>query len=83
MFRLCWVIFREKLSVVVTLSLHYTIERECAVDCALRRLWRRELFVVSACTVQAVQAETTKSSNGKFLPEDDPAESKHVGVCYN
>jgi hypothetical protein len=30
--------------------LHYTVERECAVDCALRRLWRRELFVVSACT---------------------------------
>jgi hypothetical protein len=28
--------------------LHYTVERECAVECALRRLWRRELFVVSA-----------------------------------
>jgi hypothetical protein len=25
--------------------LHYTVQRECAVDCALRRLWRRELFV--------------------------------------
>jgi hypothetical protein len=34
MFRPCWVIFREKLSVVVTLRLHYTVERECAVDCA-------------------------------------------------
>jgi hypothetical protein len=29
--------------------LHYTVERECAVDCALCRFWRRELFVVSAC----------------------------------
>jgi hypothetical protein len=44
MFRPCWLIFREKLSVVVTLSLHYTVERECAVDCALSRFWRRELF---------------------------------------
>jgi hypothetical protein len=24
--------------------LHYTVQRECVVDCALRRLWRRELF---------------------------------------
>jgi hypothetical protein len=31
--------------------LHCTVRRECAVDCALRRLWRRELFVVSACTL--------------------------------
>jgi hypothetical protein len=30
--------------------LHYTVERECAVDCALRRFWRCQLFVVSACT---------------------------------
>jgi hypothetical protein len=30
--------------------LHYTVKRECDVDCALRRLRRRELFVVSACT---------------------------------
>jgi hypothetical protein len=40
--------------------LHYTLKREYAVDSALRRLWRREFFVVSACT--AVQAETTKNS---------------------
>jgi hypothetical protein len=24
--------------------LHYTVKRKCAVDCALRHLWRRELF---------------------------------------
>jgi hypothetical protein len=29
--------------------LHYTVKRECAVDCALHHLWRRELLVVSAC----------------------------------
>jgi hypothetical protein len=52
MFLPCSVIFREKLSVIVTLRLHYTVKRECAVDCALRRLWRRELFVVLACTIR-------------------------------
>jgi hypothetical protein len=36
--------------------LHYTFKRECAVDCALRRLWRRELFVVSACTSRDYKA---------------------------
>jgi hypothetical protein len=56
-----------ELSVVITLRLHYTVERECAVDCVLRCFWRREFSVVSACT----------------LPDDDPAGSKHVGVCYN
>jgi hypothetical protein len=29
---------------------HPTVEWECAVDCVLRCFWRRELFVVSACT---------------------------------
>jgi hypothetical protein len=24
-----------------------------------------------------------ENDNGKFLPEDDPAGSKHVGVCFN
>jgi hypothetical protein len=41
-------------------TLHYTVERECAVDCVLRRLWRRELLVVSACT--AVPSVTTTES---------------------
>jgi hypothetical protein len=40
-----------ELSVVVTVRLHYTVERECAVDCVLRCFWRRELSVVSACTM--------------------------------
>jgi hypothetical protein len=32
--------------------LHYTVKRDCAVDCALLHLWRHEFFVVSACIVQ-------------------------------
>jgi hypothetical protein len=47
MFRPCWVVFREKPSVVVTLG----------------------------CT--------RCNDNGRFLAEDDPAGSKHIGVCYN
>jgi hypothetical protein len=39
-----------ELSVVVTLRLHYTVERECAIDCVLRCFWRH------------VQAETTENS---------------------
>jgi hypothetical protein len=39
-----------ELSVVVTLRLHFTVERECAVDCVLRCFWSRELSVVPACT---------------------------------
>jgi hypothetical protein len=42
--------------------LHYTVERECAVDRALCRLWRRELFVVAACT-------TTKSFSLKITQQ--------------
>jgi hypothetical protein len=32
-----------ELFVTVTLRLHYIVEFECAVDCVLRRFWRREL----------------------------------------
>jgi hypothetical protein len=39
-------------------SFHYTVKRVCAVGCALRRLWRRELFVVSACTAQCTVNST-------------------------
>jgi hypothetical protein len=49
MFRPCWVIFMEKLSVVVTLGSTVQLS-ENVLSTALRRLWRRELFVVSACT---------------------------------
>jgi hypothetical protein len=38
-----------ELSVVITLRLHFTVERECAVDCVLRCFWRHELSVVPAC----------------------------------
>jgi hypothetical protein len=64
MFRPHWVIFREKLSVVVTLGCTIQLSENVplTVHCA----------VTAQCTV-----------NGKFLREDDPAGSKHVGVCYN
>jgi hypothetical protein len=41
----------------------------CAAYGGVNSLWSR-----------LVQAE---NDNGKLLPEDDPAGSKHVGVCYN
>jgi hypothetical protein len=40
MFRPCWVIFRENFLVIVTLTLHFIVEWECAVDCVLRCFWR-------------------------------------------
>jgi hypothetical protein len=43
MFRPCWVIFRKNFFVIVTLSLHFVVEWECAVDCVLRCFWRCEL----------------------------------------
>jgi hypothetical protein len=51
-----------ELFVTVTLGLHYTVERECAVDCVLRCFWRRELSAVSACTPPAVHASSTQST---------------------
>jgi hypothetical protein len=48
MFRPCWVIFREKLFVTVTLGLHFTVAWECAFDCVLRCFWTRELSAVPA-----------------------------------
>jgi hypothetical protein len=47
--------------------LHYTVKRECAVDCALCRLWRRELFVVSACTAVQYSARTWNTLNIQVL----------------
>jgi hypothetical protein len=49
MFLPCWVIFRECIFVIVTLRLHFIVEWECAVDCALRCFWRREFSAVPAC----------------------------------
>jgi hypothetical protein len=54
--------------------LHYTVKRECAVD---MYLYKPTLQRVHAFINGAVY------DNGRFLPEDDPAGSKHVGVCYN
>jgi hypothetical protein len=71
MFRPCWVIFREKTFRRRYTRLHYTLKRECAVDCALRRFSLNYIVPPSVTTTES------------FLPEDDPAGSKHVGVCYN
>jgi hypothetical protein len=81
MFRPGWVIFRESFFVIVTLWLHFIVEWECAVDCVLRCFWRRELCAVPACT--ALQCRPGPHRPQKVLPEDDPAGSKHVGVCYD
>jgi hypothetical protein len=65
MFRPCWAIFREKLSVVVTLG--------CTIQ-----LSENVLLTVNCAVYGGVN-----NDNRKFLPEDGPAGSKHVGVCYN
>jgi hypothetical protein len=64
MFRLCWVIFRDKFFVIFTLRLHFTVERECAVDYALRSFRRSELSAVSACRPgpQRVHVSSTQST---------------------
>jgi hypothetical protein len=41
--------------------LHYTVERECTVDCVLRRLWKRVRSVVPGC-----KAKTTESSRLQY-----------------
>jgi hypothetical protein len=42
-----------ELLVTVTLGLHFTVEWECAVDCALRCFWRRELSAVRRSTAHS------------------------------
>jgi hypothetical protein len=49
---------QRELSVVVTLRLHFTVERECAVHCVLRCFWSRLALHCSA--VQAGTAETSR-----------------------
>jgi hypothetical protein len=63
MFRPCWVIFRETFFVIVTLRLHSTLKRECAVDCVLRCFWRRELSVVRACSAMQAHSHSTIKCN--------------------
>jgi hypothetical protein len=43
-----------ELFITITLSLHFTVEWECAVDCVLHCFWRHELSVVRACAVDCV-----------------------------
>jgi hypothetical protein len=62
MFRPCWVIFRENFFVIVTLRLHFIVERECAVDCVLRCFWRRELTAVLACTAVSPRLQKQRST---------------------
>jgi hypothetical protein len=40
-------------------------------------------FHVRALYYTKTTSATQCNDNGKFLPEDDPAGSEHVGVCYN
>jgi hypothetical protein len=47
-----------------TLRLHYTVERECAVDCVLRCFWRREFFVVFVVLVFNVFCTITQLFTG-------------------
>jgi hypothetical protein len=73
--------------VVVTLRLRFIVELECAVDCVLRCFRRRELSAVRACRQYTAHSHSAIKCNlsvtiTKVLPEDDPAGSKHVGVCY-
>jgi hypothetical protein len=51
-----------QLSVVVTLRLHFSVERECAVDCVLCCFWRRELSVVPACKRELLQKQHSTQS---------------------
>jgi hypothetical protein len=51
-----------EISVVVTLRLPFTFERECAVDYVLRCFLRRELFVVSACTAHVQSTAHSRST---------------------
>jgi hypothetical protein len=53
MFRPCCVIFREHFFVIVTLRLHFIVERECAVDCVLCTGGLH-------CTVQARTADSSR-----------------------
>jgi hypothetical protein len=92
-FRPCRVIFRENFFVIVTPRLHFIVEWECAVDCVLRCFWRRALSArVHAASTQYTVNSTFSlnykvqpwcNDNKKVLPEDDPAGSKYVGVCYD
>jgi hypothetical protein len=59
-----------ELSVVITLRLHFIVERECAVDCVLRCFWRCELFAVRACSVGMNKIESEKF--GEFLQSFGP-----------
>jgi hypothetical protein len=43
---------QRELLLIVTLRFHFTVERECAVDCVLRCFWRRELSAVPACSAR-------------------------------
>jgi hypothetical protein len=78
-----------ELFVTVTLRLRFTVEWECAVDCVLRCFWRRELYAVRVHSTQSTaHSQSTVKCNlsvtvTKIVPEDDPAGSKHVGVCYD
>jgi hypothetical protein len=86
-----------ELFVIVTLRLHFTVEWECAVYCVLEAwtLRRRSRhggeftppkttqYTVNSTFSLDYKVQPECNGNKKILPEDDPAGSKHVGVCYN
>jgi hypothetical protein len=66
-----------ELSVVVTLRLHFIVERECAVDCVLHCFWRRELSVMSACTASRHHREMQAVITERCKPTPQRDASRH------
>jgi hypothetical protein len=74
------------------MSVHYIIQKTLITNKCTKSffinyntLCTAALCTAPQCTVILAQlySATQCNDNGKFLPEDDPAGSKYVGVCYN
>jgi hypothetical protein len=76
---------QRELSVIVTLRLYFTVEWECAVDCVLEaRTTDSSRLQYTVNSTFTLNYKMQPYCNDKIvLPGDDPAGSKHVGVCYN
>jgi hypothetical protein len=96
MFRPCWVIFRENLFVIVTPRLHLKLSENmlltvyCVVFGGVNSLRSgpAEFTPPVHSTQSTAHSHSTVKCNFSVittenLPEDDPAGSKHVGVCYD
>jgi hypothetical protein len=60
--------------------LHYTVEWECAVDCALCHLWRREPFMVSACSITSQKKSMQTLSGVQSSVKLDASVITHWGI---